>query len=163
MQNNANFEDTLAKILTDLATIITMDPSTKGKLKSRKFWIAVAGILTGIGTLVGIQDKFIAVIGAAVMVAASVVGYFIAEGSVDGARSEERAARLSDIMGAISSLTIAVQDMRKESAAGDATQIVQDGIETDDPVPESVVEESPVTASLPTVPEEIPVIEDGAI
>lgn len=55
----------------------------KRKLSSRKLWAAVAGIVTGLAMVFGLDEGVISNVAGAVVSAASVVTYIIAEGKVD--------------------------------------------------------------------------------
>lgn len=55
------------------------------KLTSRKLWMAVAGVATGIATILGAEANDIQTVSGAVLSAASVLGYIMAEASVDKA------------------------------------------------------------------------------
>lgn len=56
------------------------------KLTSRKFWMAAAGVLTGVALAFGVDQDAIATVAGAVTTLASVVAYIAAEGKVDAAR-----------------------------------------------------------------------------
>ena len=55
----------------------------KRKLSSRKLWAAVAGIVTGLAMVFGLDENTISTVAGAVVSAASVVAYVLAEGKVD--------------------------------------------------------------------------------
>ena len=55
----------------------------KRKLSSRKLWAAVAGIVTGLAMVFGLDEGTISNVAGAVVSVASVVAYIIAEGRVD--------------------------------------------------------------------------------
>ena len=55
----------------------------KRKLSSRKLWAAVAGIVTGLVMVFGLDENTISTVAGAVVSAASVVAYVLAEGKVD--------------------------------------------------------------------------------
>ena len=55
----------------------------KRKFSSRKLWAAVAGIVTGLAMVFGLDENTISSVAGAVVSAASVVAYIIAEGKVD--------------------------------------------------------------------------------
>ncbi len=57
----------------------------KRKLSSRKFWAAMAGIVTGLAMVFGLDESTISSVAGAVVSVASVVSYIIAEGKVDAA------------------------------------------------------------------------------
>ena len=55
----------------------------KRKLSSRKLWAAVAGVVTGLAMVFKLDEGVISNVAGAVMSAASVVAYIMAEGKVD--------------------------------------------------------------------------------
>ena len=55
----------------------------KRKLSSRKLWAAVAGIVTGLAMVFKLDEGTISTVAGAVVSAASVVAYVLAEGKVD--------------------------------------------------------------------------------
>ena len=55
----------------------------KQKLTSRKFWVAVATILSGVLMMLGFAETSVEVIAGAVVALGGSVGYMIAEGMVD--------------------------------------------------------------------------------
>lgn len=55
----------------------------KRKLSSRKLWAAVAGIVTGLAMVFGLDESTISTVAGAVVSAASVVAYILAEGKID--------------------------------------------------------------------------------
>ena len=55
----------------------------KHKLSSRKLWAAVAGIVTGLAMVFGLDENTISSVAGAVVSVASVVTYIITEGKVD--------------------------------------------------------------------------------
>ena len=55
----------------------------KRKLSSRKFWAAAVGIITGLSMIFGLDENTISTVAGAVVSAASVVAYIMAEGKVD--------------------------------------------------------------------------------
>ena len=57
----------------------------KRKLSSRKFWIAVAGLISGLILAFGGSEATAGTVSGIVMSTASVVGYLIAEGLADSA------------------------------------------------------------------------------
>ena len=57
----------------------------KRKLSSRKLWAAVAGIVTGLAMVFGLDENTISTVAGSVVSVASVVAYIIAEGKVDAA------------------------------------------------------------------------------
>lgn len=61
----------------------------KQKLSSRKLWAAVAGIVAGLAMVFGLDENTITTVSGAVVSAASVVAYILAESKVDTARAEK--------------------------------------------------------------------------
>lgn len=57
----------------------------KRKLSSRKLWAAMAGIVTGLALVFGLDQGTISNVAGAVVSVASVVTYIITEGKVDAA------------------------------------------------------------------------------
>jgi len=55
------------------------------KLSSRKLWLALAGVATGIAMGLGVQATDISVVAGAVTAVVSVVTYIVTEGRVDAA------------------------------------------------------------------------------
>ena len=59
----------------------------KKKLSSRKFWLAVVGLVSGILTLFKMPESEVAQIGGVIMAVGSVVSYILAEGFIDAANA----------------------------------------------------------------------------
>ena len=59
----------------------------KRKLSSRKFWIAVVGLVSGIMIALGKTEAEAQQIGGIIMSAASVVAYILSEGMIDAANA----------------------------------------------------------------------------
>ena len=57
----------------------------KRKLTSRKFWLAVVGLVSGLLLLFKVDGETIDKIAGVIMEAASVIGYLISEGLTDAA------------------------------------------------------------------------------
>lgn len=55
----------------------------KRKLSSRKLWAAVAGIVTGLAMVFGLDEGTVSAVAGAVVSVASVITYIITEGRVD--------------------------------------------------------------------------------
>ena len=55
----------------------------KRKLSSRKLWAAVAGVVTGLAMVFGLDEGTISSVAGATVSAASVLAYIITEGKVD--------------------------------------------------------------------------------
>ncbi len=55
------------------------------KLSSRKLWAAVAGIVTGLAMVFGLDENTISTVAGAVVSVASVITYIVTEGRIDAA------------------------------------------------------------------------------
>jgi hypothetical protein len=55
------------------------------KLTSRKLWLALAGVATGIAMILGVEGSEITTVAGSVTALASVVTYILAEAKVDAA------------------------------------------------------------------------------
>ena len=58
------------------------------KLTSRKLWLALSGLVSGLIVACGGSESWAKEIGGLIMAAASVVGYLIAEGLVDAENAQ---------------------------------------------------------------------------
>lgn len=61
----------------------------KRKLTSRKFWVAVVGLVTGLILAFGGSDADAETVSGCIMAAASVVAYIIGEGLTDAANTDK--------------------------------------------------------------------------
>ncbi|MBR6029112.1 MAG: hypothetical protein IKP40_08470 [Clostridia bacterium] len=61
----------------------------KRKLLSRKLWMAVAGLVSGVMTAFGLEENAAAQASALILAAASVLGYLLGEGLADAAHEGE--------------------------------------------------------------------------
>lgn len=68
----------------------------KKKLSSRKLWAAVAGIVTGLAMVFGLDENVITGVAGAVVSLASIVTYIITEGKVDAAAVKGAAETVMD-------------------------------------------------------------------
>lgn len=66
------------------------------KLKSRKLWAAVVGVVVGLAAAFGIDGNEYAEIAGIVTSAVSVVSYIFAEGAVDAASAKNNAGGAAD-------------------------------------------------------------------
>lgn len=57
----------------------------KRKLSSRKLWAAIAGVVTGLAMVFGLDENVITDVAGAVVSVASLITYIITEGKVDAA------------------------------------------------------------------------------
>lgn len=73
----------------------------KRKLSSRKLWAAVAGIVTGLAMVFGLDENTIATVSGAVVSVASVVAYIMAEGKVDAESVKNAVNGVQDAVDAV--------------------------------------------------------------
>ena len=79
-----------------------MSKTIAEKLKSRKLWAAVAGIVSGLCIIFGVDEAVVGTVSGAVVAVASVVTYIITEGKIDAANT---AGALQKVQEAITVLT----------------------------------------------------------
>lgn len=70
----------------------------KRKLSSRKLWATVAGVVTGLAMVFGLDEGVISSVAGAVVSVASVITYIITEGRVDAAAVKQA---VEDVQGAV--------------------------------------------------------------
>lgn len=58
------------------------------KLKSRKLWAAIVGVIVGVAMIFGLDEGTISTFSGALVTIASTVGYMMAEAKVDAASVE---------------------------------------------------------------------------
>ena len=63
------------------------------KLKSRKLWAAVAGLVAGLAMVFGLDAETINIVAGAVTSAASVIAYIVTEGRIDAASASGEAGK----------------------------------------------------------------------
>ena len=68
----------------------------KQKLTSRKFWISLIAVISGVAQILGADDSVTALIGAAITLIPSVI-YVITEGRLDAKKLTQAAKSLTDI------------------------------------------------------------------
>ena len=73
----------------------------KRKLSSRKLWAAAAGIVTGLAMVFGLDENTISTVAGAVVSAASVAAYILAEGKVDAEGVKKAAEGVQDAVEAV--------------------------------------------------------------
>lgn len=73
----------------------------KRKLSSRKLWAAVAGIVTGLAMVFGLDENTISTVAGAVVSVASVVAYIMAEGKVDAEGVKKAVEGVQDAVEAV--------------------------------------------------------------
>ena len=71
------------------------------KLKSRKLWAAVGGVLIGVLMIFGVDPSVIETVSGAVVAVVSVVAYIIAEGKIDAAAVGQAAQKVQDAVDAV--------------------------------------------------------------
>lgn len=59
------------------------------KVTSRKFWIAIAGFVSGLIVAFGGSSETAETVSGVILAGASVIGYLLAEGLTDAARKED--------------------------------------------------------------------------
>lgn len=70
----------------------------KRKLSSRKLWAAVAGVVTGLAMVFGMDENVITSVAGAVVSVASVITYIITEGRVDAAAVKNAVEDIQEAM-----------------------------------------------------------------
>ena len=78
----------------------------KRKLSSRKLWAAVAGVVTGLAMVFGMDENVITSVAGAVVSVASVITYIITEGRVDAAAVKNA---VEDVQEAVEAVDKAVE------------------------------------------------------
>ena len=73
----------------------------KRKLSSRKLWAAVAGVVTGLAMVFGLDEGVITSVSGAVVSVASIVVYIITEGRVDAAAVKQAVEDMQEAENAI--------------------------------------------------------------
>ena len=71
------------------------------KFSSRKLWAAVAGIVTGLAMVFGLDESTISTAAGAVVSAASMVAYIMAEGKVDAESVKKSAEGVQNAVGTV--------------------------------------------------------------
>ena len=71
------------------------------RLKSRKLWAAVAGIVTGLAMVFGLDEGIITSVAGAIVSVASVTTYIITEGKIDAAAVGQAAENVQGAINAI--------------------------------------------------------------
>lgn len=80
----------------------------KRKLSSRKLWAAVAGIVTGLAMVFGLDENTISTVAGAVVSVASVVAYIMAEGKVDAEGVKKAVEGVQDAVDTVSGTSTVV-------------------------------------------------------
>ena len=68
----------------------------KQKLSSRKLWAAIAGVVTGLAMVFGLDEGTINTVAGAVVSVISVVTYITTEGKIDAAAVSDAAQKIQD-------------------------------------------------------------------
>ena len=92
----------------------------KRKLSSRKLWAAVAGIVTGLAMVFGLDEGTISSVAGAVVSVASVVAYIITEGKVDAEGVKTAVEGVQDAVEKVQGTSAAVM---KSAAVFDAGRL----------------------------------------
>lgn len=71
------------------------------KLKSRKLWAAMVGVIVGVAMMFGIDPNVAETVSGAVISVVSVVTYIITEGHIDAAAVGDAAQKVQDAMDAV--------------------------------------------------------------
>lgn len=71
------------------------------KLSSRKLWLALAGVATGIALALGVEQSQISTIAGAVTAVVSVVTYIMTEGKIDAAAVGTATEKVQDAVGEV--------------------------------------------------------------
>ena len=71
------------------------------KLKSRKLWVAVIGVLMGVAMIFGVDPNVAETVSGAVVAVVSVVTYIITEGKIDAAAVGDAAQKVQDAVDAV--------------------------------------------------------------
>ena len=73
------------------------------KLTSRKFWVTLISVITGIAQLFGAEGELASVLGGVALALVPTVIYVITEGNIDAKMAKELISELSDSLDEISS------------------------------------------------------------
>ena len=71
------------------------------KLKSRKLWVAVIGVLMGVSMIFGVDPNVVETVSGAVVAVVSVVAYIITEGKIDAAAVGDAAQKVQNAVDAV--------------------------------------------------------------
>lgn len=76
--------------------------SIKDKLKSRKLWAAVVGVITGLAMVFGLDEHVVNTVAGAVVALGSLVTYIVTEGRIDAAAVDPVIQAVQDAANVIS-------------------------------------------------------------
>ena len=71
------------------------------KLKSRKLWAAIVGVIMGVAMVFGLDEDTVTTVAGAVMALVSVVTYIVAEGKIDADAVRKAAQQVQDAIDAV--------------------------------------------------------------
>lgn len=74
------------------------------KLASRKLWLAIAGVATGIAVALGVDAGDVSTITGAVTAVISVVAYIVTEGKIDAESVKNAIVDVQDVFGTLETL-----------------------------------------------------------
>lgn len=98
------------------------------KITSRKFWVALISIITGILGIVNCDDNIIVFVGSALTVIIPTVVYIITEGKIDSQRVTSTA---QELLGLVQELLTQLNDDANniDNTQKDITEVNQDKLE----------------------------------
>lgn len=73
----------------------------KQKLSSRKLWAAVAGVVTGVSMIFGLDQNIINTVSGAVVALGSVLVYIVTEGKIDAEAVGSAAEKVQEAIDAV--------------------------------------------------------------
>lgn len=73
----------------------------RDKLKSRKLWAAVVGVIMGVAMVFGLDENTVTTVAGAVTALVSVVTYIVAEGKIDADAVKNAAQQAQDALNAL--------------------------------------------------------------
>lgn len=82
-----------------------MNMNIKQKLTSRKFWVALITILTGILGIVGAEDNVVQIITSALLTLVPTIIYIITEGKIDAASVSTIVTTVGETIGTVIDVT----------------------------------------------------------
>ena len=73
----------------------------KHKLSSRKFWVAIAGLISGMVLAFGGSESAASMVSGVILQAAAVIGYLLAESATDTAYAGDKSEKEEELSSAI--------------------------------------------------------------
>lgn len=98
------------------------------KLSSRKLWLAIAGVASGIAIALGVDEGTISTVSGAAVSVISAVAYIIAEGKVDAASVTSTVASVENAVSAVVSTS---DDSATTAAEATATTTAETSTDTE--------------------------------